>query len=74
MGQVEVLCWLKEKRKLSSKWYTIKEIKEGLEYDGMNRLGLKQVCKNLQKLSIFGIIEVRITGFWEQQKEFRAYI
>lgn len=72
MGQLDVLMFLKEQRKNSCRWLSIKEIKEGLIKKGISERSTKDTYKDLQKLAIFNQIDVRISGFWEQSKEFRA--
>lgn len=73
MGQQEVLNLLKEYRKQSDNWFTIRQIKNGLIEGGSSKNYTNGVPGDLLKLASFNFVQVRGIGAWRHHKEFRAY-
>ena len=73
MGQQEVLQLLKEYRKTSANWFTIRQIKDGLISKGYSKNYVNGVPNDLLKLASFSQIQVRGVGVWSHHKEFRGY-
>lgn len=72
MGQYEVEQYLKKQREENpDKWFTIKEIKEGLEGTA-SPTTLKNIHSHLFRLSQFGYIKVKGVGLWDHHKEFQG--
>lgn len=72
MGQREVLKFLEDRRIINSKWYALGEIQRGLKKRGLENGSIKNVSKNLFKLTMFGLIEWKGKGIWSHQKLFRG--
>lgn len=72
MSQQDVSDWLEDKRKHGAKWYSVKDIKEGLRKQGKSSGVLHGVHNDVFKLSAFNLIEFKGRGMWKHEKLFRA--
>ena len=73
MGQTEVLIFLKEQRKISDNYFTVRQIKDGLVTKGFTKNYVNGVASDVYRLACFNQIQVRGIGAWRHHKEFRAY-
>jgi hypothetical protein len=74
MSQTDVLEFLHEQYKKDSKrWFTSKEVREGLIKNGCVNGSIKGVPRSLFKLALFNEIQCRAVGLLDQHKEFKAY-
>ena len=71
MGQIEVLKFLQGERAITEKFFTVKEIKQGLRDSGNNE-GLNGVAEDCLRLTLFSLIECKGEGIWNHRKLFRA--
>lgn len=70
MSQQDVYQFLKDKRKISPKWYSSNEVREGLISNGKTD-GLYRVGCQLLSLSEIGHIKCKGIGLLEHKKVFR---
>lgn len=74
MSQTEVVDFLGEQYKKDSKrWFTVKEIREGLNKKGFSNGIIKGIPNDLFKLALFNQIQCKAVGILNQHKEFKAY-
>lgn len=66
MGQQEIIEYLKDH---PTKWFTLQEIKEGLQDRGVSTCN---IYDNIGKLLAFNQIRHKGVGFWKHKKLFSA--
>jgi len=72
LSQEDCLLWLEEQKKITDRWFSVKEIKEGLKKSGKGNGTIHNVPKHLLILTQWGFIKMRGVGVWKHHKEFRA--
>lgn len=73
MGQIDVLLWLVNERKIGQdKHYSIKEIQRGLRERGLTNGQLQGVGADLYRLCASGYVEFKGQGLWRHKKLFRV--
>ena len=73
MSQQDCLDFLKERKDVDPhKWFTVKEIQEGLKQKGFGNGTIKNVTNDLYMLMRFGDVLWRGVGIWKHHKEFKA--
>lgn len=71
MGQSEILSFLqREYEKDKNKWFTPKEIIDGMQQNGQNG-GENRIHFCLMQLATFKMIDFKGVGLWEHKKVFR---
>lgn len=73
MGQNEIIYFLEQERKLNNKWFTAKEINNGLIANNLIDKDSKNIYSQLFILTEFDMIQCRGLGLWKHYKIFRAY-
>ena len=69
MSQKEVLAYLKEQRKKSAKWHSLKDVREGLNmYGNTNNV---KICNDLYALAAANLIKMKGIGLIDHRKVFR---
>ena len=62
MGQIEVYNWLAKAAKTSNRYYSIREITEGLKLDGLSNGSLTGVPQDLVRLTLSGYTDSETIG------------
>lgn len=62
MGQIEVYNWLYKAGKKDDRYYTIKEVTQGLQAEGLSNGSLSGVPQDLLRLSLSGYLDSEVEG------------